>query len=1212
MKPILPPLLALATTAVAPALPFVDLSGDASRHVVIAQGTPDVYQGHPTTLLMPDGKTMFAVWTYDHGGSCGPLKRSDDGGLTWSELLPVPENWTRVGNCPAIYRLTDPRGVTRLFVFAGHGPDRAMHQSVSTDEGKTWSPMQSNGLVCVMPFCTIVPVDGGKRLIGLTNIRRPGETKDPKSNIVAQSESTDGGLTWRPWRILVDIPDLKPCEPELIRSPDGKQLLCLLRENVRSEPGHFITSDDECRTWSGLKNLPPGLHGDRHKAAYGPDGRLVICFRDMGGASPTKNHFVAWVGRYEDIIGGRDGQYKIKLLHSHKGSDCGYPGLELLPDGTFVATTYVKYRPGPEKNSVVSARFRLTETDRLPKTVAPKRPEPPGIVMDDDAATFTGDWTKSAKHPPLVGATYRHDGDKDRGRKTATFRPGVPKTGEYEVRLLYMATSNRATNVPVTIQSETGEKTIAINQREDCMINGVPRALGTFRFAAGGPATITVSNAGADGFVVVDAVQLVPIDIARAERSGERDAGFGGDPSTQTDARAKLAAAVALSPLAAKTADGPPAHVPPAEPVKLAKDAAPDQVDGKEYDVVVIGATGSGIACAVRAAREGCSVLLVQHNRLIGGMMSNGLMQWDALYGGHRAPLFTELLKNIERHYIATSGENSRNHQTIRYTHEHYPIGWAEPSVAEREFNRLVANEKNITLLLGHYPTGVERDGNLVRQVILSALSDDRTTTAVAASRHVRVSANVFVDATYEGDLFALAKVPYRVGREARHEFNEPHAGVLFCNIDKGPAPRDAVEGRLNIRPYNAKQGSIDPTSPFTADDNVQAYNYRFCVTKDPANRILLTEPPPGYDRAEYVDYERKAIATNAGPNDKSHMNSPILPGENRTYPEADWVARKKITQRHLNFALGLMYFLQNDESVPPNRRAAFRQWGLPKDEFADNGHVPYEMYVREARRIVGRHVFSEHDNSVAPGILRAPIQPDSIATTDWYMDSHSCTTNSRPGFKYDGKLILTEESRPAQIPYRSLLPRGVDNMLVPVCLSATHVAWGAVRLEPVWMQTGEAAGFAAALARKHAVTPAALDPDLLGRALAQRRHLISFFNDVNVGGKDPWVPAVQYFGTRGFFHDYDARPNDPLRASTAEVWAKGFSELSDGRPDSHSLAMAVAEAERRPETTVTVKHFISLLPRAAWRDVPESGGVLTRAKGVQLMWEALTKETRP
>jgi hypothetical protein len=346
--------------------PTVDLSKDTARHVVIAQGTADIYQGHPTTVLLPDGKTMFCVWTHNHGGPCGPMKRSNDGGRTWSELLSVPENWKTTKNCPTIYRLTDPKGVARLMVFAGTGADGKMHQSQSLDDGRTWSPMTSNGLECVMPFCTIVPIEGGKKLLGLTNIRRPGETKEVRSNVISQSVSSDGGLTWTPWQVVLDLPGLKPCEPWVVRSPNGKQLLCLLRENQK-RVALFMTSDDEGRTWSESKPLPPGLFGDRHAGRYAADGRLVFCFRDTGGAygSPTSTHFVAWVGRYEDIVAGRDGQYRVKLLHSYKGGDNGYPGVELLPDGTFVATTYIKYREGPEKNSVVSARFKLSETDRL-------------------------------------------------------------------------------------------------------------------------------------------------------------------------------------------------------------------------------------------------------------------------------------------------------------------------------------------------------------------------------------------------------------------------------------------------------------------------------------------------------------------------------------------------------------------------------------------------------------------------------------------------------------------------------------------------------------------------------------------------------------------------------------------------------------------------------------------------------------------------------
>jgi hypothetical protein len=664
------------------------------------------------------------------------------------------------------------------------------------------------------------------------------------------------------------------------------------------------------------------------------------------------------------------------------------------------------------------------------------------------------------------------------------------------------------------------------------------------------------------------------------------------------------AAAVAVSPLAKVTQTRLATPRPDTEPVQLAKPATAAAVDGKSYDLVVVGGTGSGVMCAVRAAREGCSVLLVQHNRHLGGMMINGLMQWDALFGGPRAPLFTELLGNIERHYIKTFGEDSPDHQTVRSTHEHYPISWAESHVAEREFNRLVAGQKNITVLLAHYPTAVERDGALLHGVTLREFG---------GTKEIKVKGTSFADATYEGDLFALAGVPFRVGREGRDEFGEPHAGKIFTNIESKQAPSDAVEGRLNIRPYQSRQGAIDPASPFTADGAIQAFNYRFCVTKDPANRIMLTDPPPGYDREEYLHFDRKSIATNPGPNLKSHMNSPILPGENHAYPEATWAEREKIIARHKNFGLGLIWFLQNDESLTENARAKFREWGLPKDEFPDNGHIPYEMYVREARRIVGRHVFNEWDNSVAPGLGRTPVFADSIAITDWYMDSHACTKESRPGYHYDGKLILTEESRPAQIPYRSLLPQGVDNLIVPVCLSATHIGWGAVRLEPVWMSTGEAAGLAVALAKQQGTTPAQLDSDLLVRTLTARRQLVSFFNDVKVTTPEAWVPAVQYFGTKGFFADYDARADQPLTAGVAARWVHAFAALAAGKLDAGAEARLLAEGDTLEKfdfgKLLANAQLPEALAKAVERELKTSPAPLTRGEACRALYAVLTAQ---
>ena len=187
-------------------IPLIDLSQDADRQVVVAAGTEEVYQGHPTSVLLPDGKTMFAVWTYNHGGECGPMKRSDDGGKTWSELLPVPDSWRKVKNCPAIYRLVDPEGKARLFVFAQLG--EGLVSAYSEDDGKTWTDMKTiEGLKMeksVMPWCTIIPVEGGKKLLAATNARRANDP-DKRSNNVVQSISTDGGLTWGPVQIICDM-----------------------------------------------------------------------------------------------------------------------------------------------------------------------------------------------------------------------------------------------------------------------------------------------------------------------------------------------------------------------------------------------------------------------------------------------------------------------------------------------------------------------------------------------------------------------------------------------------------------------------------------------------------------------------------------------------------------------------------------------------------------------------------------------------------------------------------------------------------------------------------------------------------------------------------------------------------------------------------------------------------------------------------------------
>jgi len=345
-------------------LPVVDISGETDRHVIVAQGTEKIYQGHPTTLLMPDKKTMFCVWSRGHGGPAGPMARSDDAGLTWKRLDDqLPKNFRKHRNCPSIYRMVDPKGKERIWVFSAWPK---MPRIVSEDGGKTWKEPKPLGLNCVMTFSSAIKLKDGSYL-GMYHQRSPVA--------VLQTITRDGGVTWSKPSVVADVEGKDPCEPYVLRSPDGKELCCLMRENRHRGRSLMMFSKDEAKTWSKPVDTPWGLTGDRHMGVYTKDGRLVIAFRDVAQKSPTGGHFVAWVGAYDDIRRSRRGHYRIKLLHSHAGRDCGYPGMELLPDNTIIATTYIKYRSGKVKHSVISTRFKLKETDKKLKEPPPNKPD---------------------------------------------------------------------------------------------------------------------------------------------------------------------------------------------------------------------------------------------------------------------------------------------------------------------------------------------------------------------------------------------------------------------------------------------------------------------------------------------------------------------------------------------------------------------------------------------------------------------------------------------------------------------------------------------------------------------------------------------------------------------------------------------------------------------------------------------------------------------
>ncbi len=344
--------------------PTIDISNQTERHVVVARGTEQVYQGHPTTLLMPDGKTLFAVWCIGHGGHAGPMARSDDGGLNWTRLDDqLPDGFRRHENCPSIYRMVDPAGQERLWVFSAR-PN--MPRIVSEDGGATWEEMEPLGLPCVMTFSSVIRRKDGSYL-GMYHRGPEGRDRSPLN--VLQTVTRDGGLTWSQPRVVAAVPGKNPCEPFVFRSPNGNELCCLMRENTHRGRSLMMFSQDEGESWSKPTDTSWDLTGDRHMGVYTPDGRLIVAFRDQALGSKTKGHFVAWLGTYDDIRRGTPGQCRIKLLHSYAGGDCGYPGMERLPDGTIVATTYIKYQPGNEKHSVISTRFTIQEIDQMLTTM---------------------------------------------------------------------------------------------------------------------------------------------------------------------------------------------------------------------------------------------------------------------------------------------------------------------------------------------------------------------------------------------------------------------------------------------------------------------------------------------------------------------------------------------------------------------------------------------------------------------------------------------------------------------------------------------------------------------------------------------------------------------------------------------------------------------------------------------------------------------------
>ncbi len=362
-----------------PEVPYLDLNDDRYRQVLVDHEAGQ-YLGHPTTCLLDDGKTILTVYPKGHGRGGIVYKRSTDGGLTWSERLPTPESWLTSREVPTLHRMTDASGKKRIVMFSGLYPVR---MAVTEDEGATWSELEPvgdwGGIVTMGCHFEVRGKPGHYRVLFHDDgrfIREGSKQEKPIVFTLYSSNTTDGGLTWSQPRTIFSSSDVHLCEPGVIRSPDGKRLAVLLRENSRRKNSHVIFSDDEGETWSEPRELPITLTGDRHTGKYGPDGRLLISFRgitpgmsrvrgseESTGPMPTAGDWAGWVGTWEDLVEGTPGQYVVRFLDNHKGADTTYPGVEVLPDGTFVLVTYGHWTAG-EEPYIMGVRLRLEELDR--------------------------------------------------------------------------------------------------------------------------------------------------------------------------------------------------------------------------------------------------------------------------------------------------------------------------------------------------------------------------------------------------------------------------------------------------------------------------------------------------------------------------------------------------------------------------------------------------------------------------------------------------------------------------------------------------------------------------------------------------------------------------------------------------------------------------------------------------------------------------------
>jgi hypothetical protein len=487
---------------------------------------------------------------------------------------------------------------------------------------------------------------------------------------------------------------------------------------------------------------------------------------------------------------------------------------------------------------------------------------------------------------------------------------------------------------------------------------------------------------------------------------------------------------------------------------------------GQIYDVVVYGESSAGVMAAVEAARLGKHTVLISRGNHVGGTTASGLGVSDTGDAATIGGLAWEFYVQVYRKYHpvpANEGAASSTATSPAGSSEGVQFDF-EPHVAETVFRELLTN------------AGAELVQNEALDRVAGVARIGSSIVSIRMKSGRTFSGGVFIDATYEGDLLAAAGVPYRLGRESRTDFNESIAGVyrdeeLHGEVDPYRTPGDPTSGLLPgvTASYPGPDG--------TGDNRVQQYNLRLCVTNSPANRIPFRRPET-YDRADYELLRRRLLAhpslglgdvvkVQPLPNRKADINanasfSTDMAGDESTrWAEASDEERSAILKRYRDYTEGLFWFLVHDPAVPLRLRIQAAPWGLAADEFTDNDHFPWQLYVREARRMNGAYTLTQDH---CDGVV---VAEDSVALASYPMDSHKVTLFIDSDGRLNTEGYFYRSAKPWPISYRALVPKpgDGDNLLVPICVSATHVAFNSLRMEPVYMMLGHAVGAAAAIA---------------------------------------------------------------------------------------------------------------------------------------------------